>query len=183
MTKTRLSVDTGSVHLPAGEDHLGSAASHAPEGTDAIAVSRFRQAFDQPRHADPEWAIEEEAPLQSPFALLGEVACRAEPSEIGAELERLWVNSGVSGVREVRMKMSESLLPGTSVRIYEAAGLLQVELSVAAGATRQWLAAMLPLFTQDLGERLKRPVRATLLAASGSDEGASASWPRDGGGS
>ena len=96
MSRMRVSVDTGSVHLPAGEDNLSSAAPRPPQGTDAMSVSRVRHAFDERRGAMPEWPADEV--LASPFSLLGraEAVHHADPAEVGSAIEQLWVSSGAA---------------------------------------------------------------------------------------
>lgn len=44
------------------------------------------------------------------------------------ELQQLWTSNGKEGVREVRLRLPEAILPQTWVRIYENIGALQIEL-------------------------------------------------------
>ncbi len=165
MSKKRIHVDTGTIHLPVGEDNLGGGEEGKVPEADSFLIHRFRDALDGRR--PPRTAEFAEEELESPFALLGapEPVRQAETSEIGSAIERLWVGDGTSGVREVRVKLGNAMLPDTSVRIYEAAGRLCVELTVESDEVGRWLRFRLPALGRDIGERLRRAVRVAVTVA------------------
>lgn len=82
---------------------------------------------------------------------------------LGHEIERLWVNDGAHGAREVRMKLSELVIPGTWVRISTHAGDLIVELSCANAGTCQWLCKAASRLAADVCKTLRRSVRVVVL--------------------
>jgi hypothetical protein len=172
-----MDVDMGAMTLPVGEGHVG--ADQGPsEAADPLTVARFRQAMDERPRSARVPALEDND-LPSPFALLGapEAQAAASAEELGALIERLWVNDGVSSIREVRVKLRREILPDTSVRLYEAGGRLQVALTVSEDATRRWLESALPALTSDLGMRLNRPLRVALVSVNVSTPGVSWDWP------
>jgi hypothetical protein len=170
MSKKRINVDAGTMHLPVGEDNLSDGEEVKVPAADSFLISRFRDALDGRRSAPTSELVEEE--LESPFALLGapEPVRQADASEIGSAIERLWVGDGASGLREVRVKLGSAMLPGTSVRLYEAAGRLYVDLVVDSDEVGRWLRSRLPALGRDLSERLQRPVRVAVVGA-GDDAG------------
>lgn len=186
MTKRRLEVDMGSMHLPVGEDNLPGGETPAARSADPLAVGRFRDALDGHRRPPPQWPAEEE--IESPFALFGapDPSRPAPPSEIAAAVEGMWVNQGVSGVREVRAKLGARLCRETSVRLYEAAGCLNVDLSSPVESSAQWLVSVLPALAKDVGQRLQRAVRIAVFGPRAGDgrmdeiEAIALDWPQDG---
>jgi hypothetical protein len=175
-----MEVDFGSMHLTVGEDHAPSDGSARVDEADPLIVSRFRSLLnDRPPQAAPEAGADEELP--SPFALLSaaDAIAHATPSKVAGALEQMWVGNGASGIREVRMRMHEQVLPGTWVRLYETEGFLQIDLTASTEAVRRWLGAALPALVQDLGARLKRPLRVSVLMpqAENGAAAASAEWP------
>ncbi len=177
MSKKRMEVDMGTMALPVGEGRGAADDGPSPEAADPLSVSRFRQAMDQPPRQHV-MADLQDRELPSPFALLGaaEPVAPMSAEDFGAMVERMWTSDGAIGVREVRMTVHRQILPDTSVRLYEVGGRLQVDLSVTADATRQWLASALPALAGDLGKRLNRPVRVAIVAAHGLPA-VSSDWP------
>ena len=180
VSKKRMDVDMGTMALPVGEERRAQDYdAQAPEPADPLSITRFQQAMDQPPRSRQIPDLEDEG-LPSPFALLGapEPVTAMSAEDIGALVERLWVSDGAIGIREVRVTLQRQILPDTSVRLYEAGGRLQVALSASADATRHWLEAALPGLASDLGKRLNRPLRVTLMEAhAGASPGASCDWP------
>jgi hypothetical protein len=179
MSKKRVNVDTGTMHLPAGEDKLDGGGEVKVPKADPLQVDRFRDALDG-RRAPHDAGFAEEG-LESPFALLGgsEPLRQAESSEVASAIERLWIGNGASGVREVRVKLGSSMLPGTSVRLYEAGGRLHVDLTADSDEVGRWLRSRLPALGRDISERLQRDVRVAVADSAGSAETGAfeADWP------
>jgi hypothetical protein len=82
---------------------------------------------------------------------------------LGEEIERLWVHDGAHGAREVRLKLSETVIPGTWLRITEHAGDLLVELSSVSDGTCHWLCKAASRLAVDVSERLRRSVRVVVF--------------------
>lgn len=89
--------------------------------------------------------------------------------ELGLELERLWICNGSGGIREVRLRLADILIPDTWVHIYNHGGELQIELSAALDGTRQWLGRSSTKLAEDIGSRLQCPVRVTVHGANGAE--------------
>lgn len=89
--------------------------------------------------------------------------------ELGPELERLWVCNGNGNIREVRLRLADTLIPSTWVRIFTHGGELQIELSAALDGTRQWLGQSSMKLAEDIGNRLQCPVRVIVRGVHGTE--------------
>lgn len=168
MTKRRVDVDMGPMHLTVGEDTAPVGERAGSPVADALSVERFRQAMGEA----PDVAHQDDEEVPSPFELFGRLETQEtiDAESIGAAVERLCVErmwAGVDNVREVRMKLSASLLPGTSVRIHEVEARLQVELLVSVDDSLRRIESALPSLARDIGTRLHRSVRLMVIAARG----------------
>ncbi|WP_283440600.1 hypothetical protein [Noviherbaspirillum suwonense] len=83
------------------------------------------------------------------------------------ELQQLWTSNGKEGVREVRLRLPEAILPQTWVRIYENIGALQIELTPALEGTRQWLDRCASRLAEEIADRLQRSVSVSIRNANG----------------
>lgn len=88
-------------------------------------------------------------------------------AQMGAEVERLLVDDGSCGHRQVRLELKDDCLPGVSVAIQENEGRLQVDFFCRLEAPRRQLNRALPTLAQTLAQRLQRPV---LLRVQTTDE-------------
>jgi hypothetical protein len=90
-----------------------------------------------------------------------------DAAELGQEIERLWVNNGAGGLREVRLKLAPGIIPGVWVRILTYAGELRIEISAALLGTRQWLDSAADRLACHLGQRLCQSVRIVVMDPAG----------------
>jgi hypothetical protein len=87
----------------------------------------------------------------------------ADEERLSDEIESLWVNDGARGAREVRVKLSEAVLPGVWVSIRMHGGELLVELRCANEGTRDWLGASASRLALGLCDRLHQSIRVVVL--------------------
>jgi hypothetical protein len=164
-------VDLGPMYLQVGEE-AGAGRWLDPDAkASAGDVSRFEAIMNRGREQPAESAVE-----ALPGPLGPAPAELAQAGEIGAEIEYLWVGTGLASDREVRVGLREALLPDTAVRIHESEGRLFIEFSCGTARVGEWLARKLPVLTQDLGERLSRPVTMAVSMGDGTLAG-SRDWP------
>lgn len=78
--------------------------------------------------------------------------------QMGESIERLMVDDGHNGSRQVRMQLKEDVLPGVTVAIQECEGRLQVDFICSVEASRLRLNAEAAAHAQTLAERLQRDV-------------------------
>ena len=79
-------------------------------------------------------------------------------AQIGNSIERLMVNDGEHGQRQVRMELKDDLLPGVTVVIQELEGRLQVDFVCSVESSRLRLNQAAPEQARTLAERLGRDV-------------------------
>lgn len=138
---------------------------------DPQARQRFEEALAKP----PEAATGDKEPALAtqPFALFGSVPVRAVIEEqppappIGEMVERLMVDDGSHGGKQVRMELKDDLLPGVTVAIQELEGRLQVDFICSVESSRLRLEAAAPGQARQLAEKLQR---AVLLRVQTDDE-------------
>jgi hypothetical protein len=167
MSSGRWNVDYGPVSLPVGA--MQEAKADAAREADLVAdASRLQRMLSK---AAIENSTPEFAPDESMHGEDGGARPTDAPSEweLGLELERLWVSNGNGGRREVRLRLADPLIPNTWVRIYNDGGELQIELRAGLEGTRQWLERSALKLAEDIGSRLRCPVRVTVLSASGAN--------------
>lgn len=166
MSLGRWNVDFGPVALPVGhsteakpgaphEDGLESDARRLQEILSKASAPGRRKPVEQ--DASQTHGDDRNQPVNTP-----------DEHELGLEIERLWVGNGNGTIREVRLRLAETLIPDTWVRIFDQHGELQVELKSSRDGTRQWLDRSSPTLAEDIGSRLQRPVRVTIQGAHGS---------------
>jgi hypothetical protein len=208
MTGKRIQVDLGQMSMPVGEDRSSdfSPGNGSQRGADADRgdVDRLRAilrgrggnrsnvgigglgatpdlagtgapAFG-PTGLDavPTPAPPEEGPLIAETGRRGDFTV----DRIGEELESLWIGDGTRSRREVRLRLRRQVLPHTSVRLFEAAGRLQVDMTVGQEDIRIWLAGRLPALAESLGARLSRPLRLVVTGVRPARlESDSVDWP------
>lgn len=134
---------------------------------DPAAQERFAKALAGQSPAQQ--ALPERVSPPTPFSLLGglKVAERdardthqtaAVSARIGASIERLMVDDGQHGNRQVRMELKDDVLPGVTVAIQELNGRLQVDFICSNEASRLLLNAAAQVQARTLAERLQREV-------------------------
>lgn len=140
---------------------------------DAQDRQRFRQALAGAPAQPPAEAPTQQAPQAlQPFALFGapppatSAPAPQLPPAFDDMLTRLLVDDQ-HGSRQVRMELSEDVLPGVTVAIQEAEGRLQVDFICRVEASRLKLNAAAPQHAPQLAERLGRDV---LLRVQTDDE-------------
>jgi hypothetical protein len=152
-----------------------------PEQADRSDVDRLQAIMRRlPEHAD--MAADLPQPFPAPAALHDERPPleAGDTVQIGAEIERLWVGDGTSGVRQVRVRLRRELLPDTSVRLFEEGGRLHVDMTVGSEPTCRWLSAQLPSLGAGLGERLGRPLRLVVRGVRAAAGGMTVfNWPEE----
>ena len=138
------------------------------------ADSQARQRFEEALAKPPEAATGDKPALATqPFALFGSVPVRAVIEEqppappIGEMVERLMVDDGSHGGKQVRMELKDDLLPGVTVAIQELEGRVQVDFLCSVESSRLRLEAAAPDQARQLAERLQR---AVLLRIQTDDE-------------
>lgn len=167
-----------------GDRTLGRwAARERPrEEPDEKARERFDRAFSGEEEDKPAREEEEHEPPR-PFDLFGGGAARARSREPAAGaaaapawagqlekmLSRLMVGEGTAGGKQVRMELSDDVLPGVTVAIQEVDGRLQVEFICSVPASRLRLEASVPQEAQPLAQRLGRDVLLRVLDDNPSD--------------
>jgi hypothetical protein len=78
--------------------------------------------------------------------------------QIGSSIERLMVDDGHNGQRQVRMELKDELLPGVTVVIQELDGRLQVDFICSVESSRLRLNEAAPEQARSLAESLRRDV-------------------------
>jgi hypothetical protein len=169
-------VDMGPMYLTVGEE-AGPERWISPDANaESSDVSRFAAIMNrdkgQQRHAPP-----------APEALFGatletDTTEFASADDVCTEIAFLWVGTGLSSDREVRVGLRESLLPDTAVRLFESEGRLRIEFTCGTSRVAEWLVRKLPVLARELGERLNRPLELAVLMKDGDLVG-SINWPED----
>jgi hypothetical protein len=165
MSFTRWNVDYGPISLPVGAVREAKADVPREVGLEADA-DRLQNMLSGARLGTRTPQFDRDASMldndggAKPDEVLNEL-------ELGLELERLWGCNGNGGIREVRLRLADALIPHTWVRIYSSGGELQIELSAALDGTRQWLDRSAMKLAEDIGSRLQCPVRITVQCANG----------------
>ncbi len=184
----RLSLDIG------GPGSAGAGAAGADTGArrdaDPALAEQFRRSLGE---AAADGAAS--APgLANPFALFGTLAAPAgapAPQAPAAEarfaglqeaIERILVSDGsTGGEREVRVRLSDDLLPGTELRIVQHEGRLEVAFVAVDPASLAWLVSQSESMARELARRLKRDVRVAVRDEEGDREGGDAATSDAGG--
>jgi hypothetical protein len=169
-------VDLGPVYLQVGED----AGSQEPIASSADAnvrdVARFESLMRRTGQQRQESDVPAEAlldPLRGPHAQQ-----LAEADDIGNEVARLWVGTGMHSGREVRVGLREALLPDTSVRLFESDGRVRIEFTCGTSRVADWLDRKLAALAREIGERLQRPLELAVFMSGGNLVGTN-HWPED----
>jgi hypothetical protein len=98
--------------------------------------------------------------------------------KLSADVAQVLVGDGSEGAREVRISFTHKALPGTSVRVREFDGQLDVELIATDEETCAWLTQNLAEFTLGLGMNLARRVRVAVHIEGQKAPVDTAGWPR-----
>jgi Type III secretion protein (HpaP) len=174
-------IDFGPAALPVGAPAVQPHCLQADKErlNDAL---RLRAVLDVSR--DMSHALYQDAAQAAPMPLPdGSQAQLPEDDSdrLGEEIERIWVNDGAHGLREVRIRLADAILPGTWIRISNQAGELLIEISAAHEGTRHWLGRVAPQLADDLCQRLRQSVR---ISVDGPDlpEPSGVLGPRENGG-
>jgi hypothetical protein len=167
MSFGRGNVDYGPIALPVGA--IQEAKASAPRAGDLEAdASRLQNILSNVNGKRGAPEFDRDSPMMG-----GDGRGKSEeiPNEmaLGLELERLWICNGSGGIREVRLRLADTLIPDTWVHIYKHGGELQIELSAALDGTRQWLGRSSTKLADDIGSRLQCPVRVTVHGANGTE--------------
>lgn len=136
---------------------------------DAQAKSRFDEALAGKNTSEAQAEVAERVSAPNPFSLFGSLQppagspaagglAPALSSRIGDGIERLMVDDGSNGNRQVRMALKDDLLPGVTVAIQELDGRLQVDFICSDESSRLRLNEAAPSQAQALAERLRREV-------------------------
>jgi len=163
------SVDLGPMYLQVGqeESHHGS----QPAGADAGDVARFQSLLGERRGRRstdlPDDALQVPGPLEAPPA----VAIEDGEKDLCDEIAHLWVGTGLHSRREVRMALRESLLPDTSVHLFEAGSCLRIEFICGTLRIADWLVRRLPGLARNLGGQLDRELELSVVHGDGSIAG------------
>jgi hypothetical protein len=152
-------VDYGPMALPVGDMPTGSAGIDAALQSDALRL-RSLLALDA---GAAQYAHDDATRSSSTPEDADDWQEGADASRLGDEIERLWFNDGARGAREVRVKLSEAVLPGVWISIRMHAGELLVELRCANEGTRNWLGASASRLAADLRDRLHQSIRVVVL--------------------
>ena len=134
---------------------------------DSNTQERFEQALAG--QSLPAQALPERVSAPNPFSLFGGVQVSTPAaadahlsadvtSRIGASIERLMVDDGQHGNRQVRMELKDDVLPGVTVAIQELNGRLQVDFICSNEDSRLRLNAAALVQARTLAERLHREV-------------------------
>lgn len=83
-----------------------------------------------------------------------------------------------SAAKSVQLQLHGELLPNTTLTAFESAGRVHFEIHINNLSGRSWLSSKLPWLVRQVGEKLRRPIRVTVLA-SGVNEFPSVTvdWP------
>ena len=92
-------------------------------------VSKFEQSMNAPDSEAPPQQLPEQLP-SGPFALFGQTSLAHQPPAPSAAqqmlqsvVERLLVGDGRDGQRSVRMSLSDEVMPGVEVAVFQEAGV------------------------------------------------------------
>ncbi|HTH78703.1 MAG TPA: hypothetical protein VL593_06965 [Ramlibacter sp.] len=169
-------VDLGPVYLQVGEDAGPKDAMPSDADANVRDVARFDSLMRRADRQRDEADIPAEAlldPLRAP-----QVQHLAQADDIGNEVARLWVGTGMHSGREVRVGLREALLPDTSVRLFEADGRVRIEFTCGTSRVADWLDRKLAELARSIGERLQRPLELAVYMAGGNLVGTN-HWPED----
>jgi hypothetical protein len=134
---------------------------------DSGSQERFEQALSKKSPTEP--VPPERVSPPNPFSIFGGVGTSAPDtkeaqwtadvsSRIGDSINRLMVDDGQHGNRQVRMELKDDVLPGVTVSIQELDGRLQVDFICTNEASRLRLNAAASVQARTLAERLHREV-------------------------
>ena len=150
------------------EFHTGGQRQSALPQPDAQAKSRFDEALAGKNTSEAQPEVAERVSAPNPFSLFGSLQPPGErpaaglapalSSRIGDGIERLMVDDGSNGNRQVRMELKDDLLPGVTVALQELEGRLQVDFICSNETSRLRLNEAAPSQAQALAERLRREV-------------------------
>ncbi|MBC7602615.1 MAG: hypothetical protein H7255_08155 [Ramlibacter sp.] len=162
-TKPR-NIDLGPLYMQVGEEEATQSWTPPAGAPDSNDVARFQALLHKGRRNR-----QTEAPPDALLRAPGEPEPNelADTGDIGAEIEHLWVGTGLTSAREVRVGLRQSLLPDTSVRLHQTEGLLRIEFTCATNRVALWLQRKLPVLASDLGERLQHPLEISLFMGDG----------------
>ena len=166
MSLGRWNVDYGPVALPVGPITEAKAGAPHEDGLDSDA-RRLQDILSKASAPGKRKPVEQDT-SQMHGDDRNQLGNTPDEHELGLEIERLWVCNGNGTVREVRLRLGETFIPDTWVRIFDQHGELQVELTSSRDGTRQWLDRSSLTLAEDIGSRLQRPVRVTIHGAPGS---------------
>ena len=71
-----------------------------------------------------------------------------------------------SAAKSVQLQLHGELLPNTTLTAFESAGRLHFEIRINDISGRSWLSSKLPWLVRQVGEKLGRPIRVTVLASA-----------------
>lgn len=168
-TNRRIDLNVGVPDFGAHQFQTGAESDQRrpPDKPDAAAHERFVQAMAG--RSLPEQASTEQVSPPTPFELLSGLQVAKRDTEdahrtveasalIGASIERLMVDDGQHGNRQVRMELKDHVLQGVTVAIQELNGRLQVDLICSHEPSRLLLNAAAPVQARTLAGRLQREV-------------------------
>jgi hypothetical protein len=169
-------VDLGPVYLPIGEE----AVLPAPQARLAEHAARFAALLS---HAHPRAGPageQAQAVLPSPLHPRArdqrERGRRPAGDSLAAHIQTLWDEQAQSAVREIHVSGDDGFLPGTTLRLRDRCGTLQIDVRCGCGTDSGWVARRLRGLVQALAARLGRPVSAAVFEADGS-RAADYAWP------
>ncbi|HVZ45039.1 MAG TPA: type III secretion HpaP family protein [Ramlibacter sp.] len=178
MSNRRRNIDLGPLYLEVGEEAGLPQSPTQESGADARDVARFeslmRRGGGQGHGGDSSSDATPESLLAPLFG--AEAQALADTGDIGDEITHLWVGTGLSSDREVRVGLRETLLPQTSVRLFESEGRLRIEFACETVRVAEWLDRRLDKLARELGERLGRDIELVLSMSDGSVVGEHR-WP------
>lgn len=148
----------------------GGALSNVPLTADADA---FEQEFSRPRAEDEEQGDQDSddaRPPPTPFELLPSSRLPSTTAGDGASsqgitqsllntVQQWYVSDARSTKRQVRMRISQDVLPGVTLSVSEDAGRVVVEFVCTVESSREWLSQCAERLAGALATRLNRETR------------------------
>lgn len=175
MIGNKTAVNLGLVSLPLGDERRDSAAPCASNEASAEDVARLRALLGDSAHAgapaspDPGGTLPH-AELERTHLVNDEAALAAaqlQRERVGEALALLCRTENPGCGRVLRLNLHADILPDTVLQMVDTGACLHIDLEVGCAATRQWLASKLPELTEQLGQRLQRPLRLSVGGEAG----------------
>ena len=172
-------VDFGPMSLPVGEDAVDLFKGLVARQSDVLRLKKLLADEGQRQTGN-----------SVPDADMYAASLTLPPDLIGAEIDTLVQlaealpmmepRPASSATRSVQLQLHSELLPNTTLTAFESAGRLHFEIRINDLSGRSWLSSKLPWLVHQVGEKLGRPIRVTLLSSNVNESPSiTVDWPKE----